>query len=93
MTNSEMERLRAMMKEVAKEAAKEAVEETLTKLGVDHDEPLEMQADFRWVREFRTTSRDMKNKSLLALLGILITGSAAAFWIGFKAQILGAFIK
>jgi hypothetical protein len=99
MTRAEVEDLlqseavKALITDVAAKAAQTAVKETLTKLGVDHDDPLEMQADFRWVRDFRKTSAEMRNKSLLALIGILVTGSAAAFWLGLKSQILGALIK
>jgi hypothetical protein len=72
---------------ISKKTAEAAVLETLTKLGIDHTDPLEMQADFRWVRDFRKSSTDLRSKSILILLGILITGSVAAFWIGLKWEI------
>jgi hypothetical protein len=89
------EAMRKVLTEVAvrvsestsKRAAEAAVLETLTKLGIDHTDPLEMQADFRWVRDFRRSSTDLRSKSILILLGILITGSVAAFWIGLKWEI------
>jgi hypothetical protein len=88
------EAMKSLLTEIAVRAAEAAtkrtaettVNEVLTRLGIDHNDPLEMQADFRWVRDFRQTSSDVRSKSIIIILGILITGSTAAFWIGLKWQ-------
>lgn len=66
---------------------KEAVRETLTELGIDYSEPLEMQKDFSHLREWRVTTEGMKSKGLLAVFGFLITGILAAAWMGLKTYL------
>ncbi len=66
-----------------------SVSETLTKMGVDVDDPLEMQADFLHLREWREATESMKRKGLLTLFGILITGACGLAWLGLKHTILG----
>lgn len=61
------------------------VRETLTSLGIDVTHPIETQADLAYLREFRTTTKAMLRKALLAAVGGLVTGGLACFWLGFKA--------
>jgi hypothetical protein len=53
---------------------------------VDDDE---FQKDLAHLRSWRKATEDVRAKTLMAVVGLLITGAAAAFWIGLKAQILG----
>ena len=70
-----------------KEIVSESVYETLTLLGLDHENPLEMQRDFQYLREWRTASEKIKTQGLMVILAILITGLCGALWLGIK-QIL-----
>lgn len=70
-----------------KEIVSESVYETFTLLGLDHENPLEMQRDFQYLREWRTASEKIKTQGLVVILTILITGLFGALWLGFK-QIL-----
>lgn len=72
---------------LVKKATREAVHETFTALGIDMKEPLEVQKDFHFIRETRKASDSIKEKGLLALLGILSSGLLAALWIGIKEMI------
>lgn len=63
------------------------VEQTLTQLGVEHDDPLEMQRDFQYLREFRTTSATLKERGLLALIAIMLSGFVALLVMGVKESI------
>lgn len=47
-----------IVKEVADEAAKGAVDEALTRLGVDHSDPIEVQKDMAFLREVRQLIED-----------------------------------
>lgn len=76
-----------MTKEELKALMTEAVREAFTKMGIDADDPLEMQRDFQHLREWRVAVADVRSKSTLALLGILISGALGALWLGFKALI------
>lgn len=45
----------------------------------------DFQADMMHLRSWRTAMDGVKNKSMLALIGILVTGAATAMWVGLKA--------
>lgn len=49
---------RAFMREVAEESAEKAVKRTLTALGIDHENPLEVQKDLATLREIRNLFED-----------------------------------
>ena len=49
----------------------------------------EFQRDLAHLRRWRKATEDVRAKTLLAVVGLLVTGAAAAFWIGIKAQLLG----
>ena len=66
---------------------KEAVRETLLRAGIDPDDSTRIADDLRYVREWRMTTDAIKSKSILTLVGLLVTGLAAALWLGFKALV------
>jgi hypothetical protein len=74
-----------MTQQELKELVSEAVTETLTKLGVDTTNPVEMQRDFQHLREWRQTTSSLKRHGMLTLLGIFIAGAVAALWLGFQS--------
>lgn len=95
--NRELEVLRREQQLSAREAAGQAdteeamrrvarltVEETLVRLGMDGGDPIEMQKDFQQLREWRVAVEGVKQKGILTAVGILITGLAAALWVGVK---------
>lgn len=67
-----------------KKIIENTVNTTLIQLGIDHDDPLEMQRDFMHLREWRQSMERMKNKSMATAIGIVIAGFCAALWMGFK---------
>lgn len=75
------------LQDLVKNVARETVRETLTSLGADVEKPLEMQRDFQHLREWRTTTESVKSKTVLALLTLLVSGTVAAFWVGFKEMV------
>ncbi len=81
------EEMRLMMSEVAKEAAIAAVKETFLRMGLQSDDPLEAQKDFQHLRSWRQNTQSLGMKVLAAAIGLLVTGSLAALWIGIKANI------
>jgi len=50
---------RALMRELAEESAEKAVRRTLTALGIDHENPLEVQKDLAALRELRMLTSDV----------------------------------
>tara|TARA_R110000850_G_scaffold206512_1_gene332706 strand:- start:259 stop:522 length:264 start_codon:yes stop_codon:yes gene_type:complete len=72
-----------------KELLQEAVTGALVKLGMDIQDPLEMQRDFQHLRDWRIAVNSVQAKSILVMVTLLVTGAAAALWVGLKASISG----
>lgn len=81
---------KALIEDVAQEAANKAVEGALTKLGVDHQNPIEMQQDFARLREWRTSVDAIRRKGILTVVGVLVTGALAALWVGLGLSLGGS---
>ena len=73
-----------LTREELRQVVKESVHETLTTIGVDPSNPIEMQKDFQHLREWRESMKTIKNRSMLTIVGVVTTGIIAALWIGFK---------
>jgi len=69
---------------------KESVQEALVTIGIQADDPIEMQKDFQHLREWRMTTDSVKRKSVGTIVGILVAGGCAALWMGFKDSIKSA---
>lgn len=70
-----------------KAVVREAVHETLTTLGVDVGNPLTMQQDMHFVRQLRESSERIRNRSVVVVVGVLVTAALAALWVGFKSSL------
>jgi len=66
---------------------REAVEQTLMTLGVDVQNPLQMQQDFARLREWRLAMDGVRRRGLKAVSGLLISGLIAAILLGLKEQL------
>lgn len=82
--------MRGEAREIAREAAREAVQELLTELGVDHRDPIEMQRDFQFLRDLRAGSAAVKRRSVLTLVGIVITAAVAALVLGLRQALFSS---
>lgn len=76
--------LQNLTPEEARALIREAVRETFLMLGVKVDDPIEVQKDFQHLREWRSTTESIKSKGMLTLVGIAVSGLAAAVWLGLK---------
>lgn len=72
--------VRLVIEETSARAAEKAIEGFLTKIGVDVEDPIEMQKDFQWARDTRMAAKEVKSKGFLTLVGILVSGAAAWLW-------------
>ena len=63
---------------------KELVKEAFVELGLNTDIPLEAQRDMAFLRDLRMSSQSMRNRSFLTIVSIVITGIAAAIWLGLQ---------
>lgn len=60
------------------------VKQTLLQLGVDAQDPIEMQRDFQHLRQWRRAGEDLRNKGMLVLIGIFITGLVSLILVGIR---------
>ena len=78
------QQLQNLTPDEARALIREAVRETFLMLGVTVDNPIEVQKDFQHLREWRATTESIKSKSLMAAVGLVVSGLAAALWMGLK---------
>lgn len=83
------QQLQNLTPEEARALIREAVRETFLMLGVKVDDPIEVQKDFQHLREWRSTTESVKAKGMLAVVGVVVSGLAAALWMGLK-ELLGS---
>ena len=68
-----------------KELNKAGVLETLKALGIDADNPQEVQRDFYFIRDWRKATETCKGTMAVMALGTVVTGLLAALWLGLKS--------
>lgn len=63
---------------------REVVTDTLTNLGVEHGDPLEMQKDFQHLRGFRKAKEAIGRKISMSLVGMFVLGTMGSILVGLK---------
>jgi len=71
-----------MTEEELKKVITDTVKDTLTNIGCQTDDPIEMQKDFAHLREWRNSTDAIKKKGLLAAVGFVIV---SILGLGLKA--------
>ena len=66
----------------------DTVNTTLMQLGIEHNDPLEMQRDFQHLRDWRMSMERIKNRTVVTAVGVVVAAIMAALWIGLKAFII-----
>jgi len=64
---------------------KKTVRETLTTMGIEAANPIEMQRDFQMLRDWRKASTSVRTKVLMTAIGIVTAGLIGALLIGVKS--------
>lgn len=62
----------------------ESVRQTLVQLGVESESPIEMQKDFQHLRNWRLSGEEIKRKSIIAVVGMFLTGLFGLVWLGLR---------
>lgn len=70
-----------MTEEDIRRIVSESVEQTLTRIGIDPDQPLEFQKDMAYLRGWRTSSETVKRQGLMTAIGVLTTGFIGLVWM------------
>lgn len=63
-----------------KKIVKEAVHETLLGIGLDMEDPTEVQQDFAFVRHWRTNSAAVKQQGFTAIVVAALVGLLGLVW-------------
>lgn len=75
------------MRDEIRQQVDEGVSDAMTRVGIDMSDPIEVQQDMSWVRDWRKTARAVKRKGAITAVGILVTGILGAVWIGMKTML------
>ncbi|MEL4071729.1 hypothetical protein WKW50_16415 [Ochrobactrum sp. GPK 3] len=72
--------VRDLVKSTAEQTARETVRQTLLTLGVNSDDPIEMQADFRHLREWRKSVATVKRQGMITATIVVASGLLGLIW-------------
>ncbi len=75
--------------EKQRQLIKDTVKETLLTLGLDVEDPIQLQRDFTHLREWRETTESLKSKGFAAVASIVGLGMLGMFLAGFKDTVKG----
>ncbi|HET6406792.1 MAG TPA: hypothetical protein VFG14_02840 [Chthoniobacteraceae bacterium] len=64
----------------------ETVEQTLLTLGVDTEDPIELQKDLAHLRAWRESMETVRKQSLITAVGIIVAGVIGLIWLAMKGQ-------
>lgn len=64
----------------------ETVKETLTRIGIEADDPLEAQKDFQHLRSWRTSTETIKKQGIMTAVGIVTAGVLGLIWMAIKGS-------
>jgi hypothetical protein len=68
-------------------SAEKGTNNALLKLGLNIDEPIEVQKDFAFARKQREASETVTKHAKLVLIGLFIVGGCSMLWAGFTDAI------
>lgn len=69
--------IKALVERTAAEAARQAVKEILVALGLNVNDPFEVQADMQHLRSWRRSMNTVKKQGLVTAVGIVVAGLIA----------------
>lgn len=72
------------IKRLVAEAVAESTERVLIRLGLDTENPKEMQRDMLYVRSQRQAAEHIGRATRVAMLTIFVTGACTLLWQGLK---------
>ena len=82
MSNQKNNEPTILSKDELREVFEESVQDMLRSMGVDVDNPLEMQRDFQHLRDWRQSTNAVRQKGFFAAVSILVAGALSAMWLG-----------
>lgn len=68
-----------------RQAADEGVTAALERVGINPGDPIEVQRDLAFLRDWRHTAASVRRKGLLTAVGVLVAGGLGLLWLGLRA--------
>jgi hypothetical protein len=78
-----------LTKEEIRQIVSDGVQDAFVKMGIQVDDPLEMQRDFQHLREWRQSLEQVRQKSIMAAVGLVVAGALSVAWMGVRAVLSG----
>lgn len=75
---------KAELDDIIEKAVERGVTATLTQLGFDHSNPLEVQADMQFLRSWRKASAQVGLNAIMTGLSIVVAGVLGLIWVSVK---------
>ncbi len=69
-----------------KKVVSEAVSDTLTRLGIEVDDPLKVQRDLQFLRRWRESSETVTLKGLTTAFALIVTGVLGLVYMKLQGQ-------
>lgn len=73
-----------MSDEQLRQLMRETVSETLLGLGIADQDPIAMQRDFAFLRQWRSSTESIRSKAMLTAVGLVVTAAVGYLWLAFK---------
>lgn len=77
----------SLKKDQVEKIVQETISEIFIRLGIPSGDPIEVQKDMQHLRQWRKGMESVQSKGILTMVGIAISGTIAAIWLGFKEMI------
>lgn len=77
---------RFVSREDLRDTVRLTVQETFVRMGVDGSDPLSLQKDFMYLREWRETADAVRRRGFMTLAAVAVSGLLGAVWIGVKSM-------
>jgi hypothetical protein len=69
-----------------KRVVAETVTQTLLTLGVDTNDPVELQKDLAHLRAWRESMETVRRQSLITAIGVITAGALGLIWLAVKGN-------
>jgi len=89
MNEAEIKRIADLVAEkaggrIAEAAAEKALSTLLMRLGIDVDDPAQMQRDMAFVRNWRQSAEAVKRQGMIVAMGVFVVGLIGLIWAALK---------
>lgn len=71
------------------EVIEKSVKRAFVSMGIDVDNPVEVQRDMQHLRDWRMLTDAIRTKGIMTIVGIIVAGACAALWVGVKMAVKG----